>query len=283
MDPLVGVHRSPDPEIRPVQGAVLEAVVEEERVVAEPSAIVEQDLLGVRKRAVQLLADLLVELALLVQIRVTPDLLAFGRWRQGQHPLHRSSGSTPSIFLFNVSILKSTNSILFWNDVIIENLTYLDQRNIKICCAFNGWLYATYSSYYNSTTTHDVTIHILSSKNNGLTWYLKRDIFYGTKNLTNALDIIICGNDSANLQVILGYSVSNTITGSGLTKVYSFNSEVGTIFWQYTVEQSTAATDLKLCSDYSFPAVNSNPYSIGVLYSTNPGPDSLIFKSSILS
>src|ERR1035437_5068556 len=59
-------------------------------------------------------------------------------------------------------------SPIFGFDTFINNQPQQNQRNIAICSAFNGWLYATYSFFDNSVNQDAVTI--LRSKDNGGTW-----------------------------------------------------------------------------------------------------------------
>jgi hypothetical protein len=46
------------------------------------------------------------------------------------------------------------------------------------------------------------------------------------------------------------------------------------------IDPSGSVNDIRICGDHMYPATNSNPYSIAVLYSKNQGADTLIFKSS---
>ena len=73
---------------------------------------------------------------------------------------------------------QSDKSPLFGFDTFINNQPQQNQRNIVICSAFNGWLYATYS-YFDSNVFQDA-LTILRSKDNGVTWSVIFDAPFGS-------------------------------------------------------------------------------------------------------
>ncbi len=172
--------------------------------------------------------------------------------------------------------LKTNRSVLFGNDIVIHDQPERDQRNISICCAFNGWLYAVYS--YNQPD--QANISILKSTDNGLTWNVIIETGFDYYDcIIKKVNIMVCGNSIPNLKLFVGCVILDTLDGSSSGKVWRNKAE------PYTPEEWVLnegnINDLSLASDYMYPAGNSNPYSIATLYSSNgPIMDSLVFLSS---
>jgi len=57
-------------------------------------------------------------------------------------------------------------SPLFGKDIVVNDSSTQDQRNVVICSAFNGWLYCVYSHQVNNLPY----LTALISKDAGLTW-----------------------------------------------------------------------------------------------------------------
>ena len=173
---------------------------------------------------------------------------------------------------------KSGNSVLFGKDIIINNNVNQNQRNVVICSAFNGWLYAAYS--YINMSLGFPSLTILKSEDNGISWSILRDGLDPVINGEfNSLDIIATGDSISNITVYLASLVSNFSLGIGQTYVTGFNGETGDP--EYQLVNEYGGYDVAISSDFMYPSTNSNPFSIGVLYSKNSNQkDSIIFRSS---
>ena len=196
-------------------------------------------------------------------------------------------------FLFFLNIIKSQTSLipysgfplkqydspLFGKDIIIDNNQDRDQRQVSLCSSFNGWIYSLYlyiEPYYGSPS-----YTILKSMDNGITWNVIIDSYYPVQNSKfTSIDFIVSGDSLSNLKLFLAFVVSNSeSTGLGGAHVWRFNGETG--FFENQVLQDNFSHSIAIACDNMYPANNSNPRSIGILYSKyyNTG-DSIIFRSS---
>lgn len=175
--------------------------------------------------------------------------------------------------------LKSTNSIIFGNDIILHNIPSEDQHHVAVCSAFNGWLYAVYT--YHNDTYNFGAFTIMKSVDNGNTWTVFIDAYYPMPNsIFKSIDIIAAGDSVSNLKVFLAGVITNNYSiGDGYAFVFRYNGVSGAPEDQILSE--VAVYDIAIARDYMFKATNSNPYSIGVLFSVYTlNNDSIIFKSS---
>lgn len=175
--------------------------------------------------------------------------------------------------------LKSTNSVLFGKDIIMNNQPDQDQRNVAICSAFNGWLYSA-NSYFDAIDG-DPVFTIIKSIDNGITWTVISDLIMPLQfNKCKSIDLAVIGDSITNLKVIFAGLFSDASTVDlGLAIVWSFNGETGDYEDQLFIQNSIY--DIALATDFNYPALNSNPHSLGVLYSKwSANRDSIIFRSS---
>lgn len=173
-----------------------------------------------------------------------------------------------------------TESPQYFNDVIIENST-LNQRNVRISAAFNGWLYSAYSTY--NTTSNSGGITFRRSKNGGVTW-TTLDSYLVTNVKYDVFDIVVVGTDTNNLTLFMT-GVNNNVTGGTYTLFFDkYNATTGVFTgnWGTGINYGTRKVyDAAIASDYKFPAFGASPYSIGVVYSVYGSPrDSVIFVCS---
>ena len=118
--------------------------------------------------------------------------------------------------------LKSGNSVLFGQDVVIKDSSILNQRQVVICSAYNGWLYAAYSYIIQSTNMAALTL--LKSIDNGNTWDVLWDSPYPLDNSEfKRVDILAAGDSISNIKIFLAGVVSNSFTGLGNTFVIRYN------------------------------------------------------------
>ncbi|MFZ4521089.1 MAG: T9SS type A sorting domain-containing protein [Bacteroidales bacterium] len=170
-----------------------------------------------------------------------------------------------------------TRSVSFGQDIIMNNLPLQDQRNLAICSAPNGWLYASYS--FDSIGDHYSAV--IRSKDNGLTWALLKNLNFNQSNL-NVLkqDIMVCGIDSTDQKLFLTTVTHYFGNNYYLLEVLRCSCDPFTIDSDIILRHSSAIHDAAVVCDFPFQAVNSDQNSIGVIYSTSGAKDSVIFISS---
>jgi len=169
--------------------------------------------------------------------------------------------------------------VLFGSDIIINNQPIQNQRQVTICSAFNGWLFAEYM--YNDIY-NNAAVAVLKSIDNGLTWTpFINGVFPGSRSF-NSLELIATGDSISNLKLFLAFlptSAPKPQTTYSTAYVWRYNGVTGA--FEDGIFEDTPVSSIALCDDFNYPANGSGPYSIGVLYSKKCGNiDSLIFRSS---
>lgn len=168
----------------------------------------------------------------------------------------------------------------YFNDVVIQN-SVVDQRNVRITAAFNGWLYSAYSTYDGTTNSGGITYR--RSKDGGVTWQPFAQ--YSVTNVRyNVFDFVVAGTDTNNLTLFI-VGVNNNVSANTHFMFFDkYNAATGTFLgnWGTGINYGTRKVyDVAIASDYKFPAFGASPYSIGVVYSVYGSPrDSVIFVAS---
>jgi hypothetical protein len=185
----------------------------------------------------------------------------------------------PGNFGEPVIALHPEKSILFGFDSFINNQPQQNQRNAVICSAFNGWLYATYSYFDNNLYQDSFTI--LGSYDNGANWTVLFDGPFGSFQFgISKMDILACGNDTANIKLFVGLGIFDSLNLYHYVDVIRFDKN-GVVELEILHNSSLQNRDFALASDDLYPANNSNPFSIGVVYSKGTNfKDSIVFCSS---
>ena len=182
-----------------------------------------------------------------------------------------------------VSIPSKPQSPFFANDIVIHDSSTQNQRQVKICSAFNGWLYAVYTYHFTKYHCNCPGITILKSIDNGITWNIIDDIFTTpSADTISSIDIAVGGDSISNLKVFLStvlLSGSMEFPGEGdITRFDGDGNYLDGITFQNGI------TGIALSTDIMYPASNSNPFSIGVLYASSSTfpilADSLVLLSS---
>jgi len=167
-------------------------------------------------------------------------------------------------------------SVLFADDIILDDQPDEDQQNIQVCSAFNGDLYAAYS-YFNE---EHAWIKILKSVNNGSDWTVVLDgaIYINHSTVTN-LNILAAGNSLSELKLFLGFCLYDSVTHYQVVALSRYDTN-GVFEDEILQEYLRGIKYIAIASDYMYPATNSNPYSIAAVYSKNNYFDTLVFCSS---
>lgn len=172
--------------------------------------------------------------------------------------------------------LQQNRSVLFGKDIIIHDQQDRNQRNIAICSAFNGWLFAVYSYPIGI----EQAISVLRSTDNGINWELLGEGSMTVASLTTKLDIVVCGSSIDSLKIFVGCVYLNTITNMRWALVIRYNAEPLAYEDELLKLDGGKIKDLALASDFMYPSTNASPFSLGVLLSKAGTNDSIIFLSS---
>jgi hypothetical protein len=172
-------------------------------------------------------------------------------------------------------------SPLFGKDIVIYDQPEQNQKNVAVCSAFNGWLYAAYT-YDSIISSWPYTfINLLRSTDNGLSWssFYNWPIPIPYIDFTD-IDLVTTGNDLTNLKLFFGDTWYDPASSTGHGFVSRFNGVTG--IWEGDLwQEDPDIHNLAIASDYPYPAANSNPFSLAVLYSvTHSGLDSIICRTS---
>lgn len=175
--------------------------------------------------------------------------------------------------------LPAERQAFYSNDIIIENNAPVDQRRVRLSVAFNGWLYAAYTTV---DTSNNGGITIRRSKDNGQNWTTFSSYAYPNVRY-EAFDLVVAGSDTNNLRLYLA-GVNHNSSLSNYT-VYIDKYDATTMNYlgnNYAHDNgSRRVYDISIASDYHQPAFNASPYSLGLLYSKyGSSQDSLIFVCS---
>ena len=158
-------------------------------------------------------------------------------------------------------------SVLFGKDIVINSQPYVDQKDVDICQAFNGWLYCAF--WYPDISTKDCNIIIMKSLDNGLNWNFFFNYMvpgWDYERISN-LDIEVCGKNETDLKFFLGLVIRDTISQFRRAYVIRYNGITGIIEDEVLEDASDHIWDLCLASDFSFPSSGSSSSSIAILYS----------------
>jgi len=180
-----------------------------------------------------------------------------------------------TLIFSNVTIAQS-----FGPDVIIKPQA-LNQRNVEISAAFNGWLYAAYSTFDTGTNSGGISIN--KSVDGGYTW---NTLYSFSVNDTRyeSLDIVVTGTDENSLALHIVGVRHDLLAGTYSIFVKRFDATTGNFLDSpYNLNKGTNRVyDVEIASDYKFPAVGSSPYSVALLYSAyNSTFDSVVSVISL--
>lgn len=155
---------------------------------------------------------------------------------------------------------------LYSNDIIIENSPSINQRNVKLSVAFNGWLYTAFSTFDSTSNSGGITIR--SSRDNGTTWQTMDS--YSVAGVTyESHDIVVAGTDTNNLTLYMVGIYHNTVSPNYVVFVDRYNATTG-LFSGSNFNKSYGSRqvyDVAIASDYRYPAAGVSPYSVGFIYS----------------
>jgi hypothetical protein len=175
--------------------------------------------------------------------------------------------------------LQPYKSFLFGFDTYINDNPQQNQRNIAICSAFNGWLYAIYN-YYDANSNQEAGA-LYRSLDNGVSW---SELWHGPMGWLHMqvkrMDLLVGGHDTTNMKLFIGYCMYDSITTDEWLYIVRYDKN-GNHAEEFLHEYSLYIRDFAMASDDLFPANTSNPFSFAVVFSTRTYlKDSIIFCSS---
>lgn len=153
---------------------------------------------------------------------------------------------------------------LFGKDIIISDKPEEDQRNLVICSAPNGWLYAAYWCHVDT----GFSFFINRSVDSGITWTeITNAHFISTWETIREMDILACGTDPSNIKVFLATVLVTDVEFEDQGAVLRINGITGEIEEDILQDQEFSRIhDISITTDYPHPAEGASPYSIGILY-----------------
>lgn len=154
----------------------------------------------------------------------------------------------------------------FGTDVIIGNTPAINQRQVEITSAFNGWLYAAYTTLDSAADQGGVVIK--RSIDRGVTWQTI-DSYIVTGIRYEDVDILVAGTDTNNLMLYVAGINHNMGVNTYVAYVDKYNA-TGLNFINAIYNKGTGTRqiyEVELASDYQFPAVGASPYSLAILVS----------------
>ena len=186
-----------------------------------------------------------------------------------------------SIGFNGTSFQNKSDAPLYGKDIVIHDSLAQNQRNVSVCSAFNGWLYAIYS-YNNQDIPY---CEILKSVDQGITWEVLLNANFGSEHqIITKLQIIVCGNTVSTLKLFVAEAFRDTtdiLSHTGGVYVIRYNTEPFGFGAIILSDFTSWYKDIAMASDQACPSTNSNPFNLGVLYSKLHGIDSLIFCFSV--
>lgn len=186
----------------------------------------------------------------------------------------------PATILFLCSLI-SFAQVPFGQDVILYQQSGVNQRNAVVTSAFNGWLYAAYTTVNSALNEGGITI--LKSTDNGFNWNVM-DSYTPTDVRYRDVEIEVAGTDTNDLKLFLAAIREDVTAGTYLVFLDEYNATTGDFIGSNFNKSSGIRQiyDIDLATDNLSPAVGSSPYSIGILYSVSgPLRDSILFYSSV--
>jgi hypothetical protein len=165
---------------------------------------------------------------------------------------------------------------LYGLDVIIDNQPSVNQREVCLSVATNGWLYAAFNTYDGAYGG----LKIFRSTDDGETWMLIEDLALPDWR-EDQLDIVVAGYYPDLKLFVAGVAVVPS-TGEHRAWVDRYNGVTGAFETEfYYFSSPNTIYDIAIASDYKWPAVGASPYSVAALYSMyTPSQDELYFISS---
>jgi hypothetical protein len=151
-------------------------------------------------------------------------------------------------------------------DIVINSTPDIDQRDVKLAVAFNGWLYAAYTKVDAGTNSGGITI--MYSTDNGVNWS-QFDSYMVPGYRYTAFDIVVAGTSTADLKLYL-VGVNHNLSLDNYTLYIDTYDAVSHVFIGSPFNESKGNRkiyDISMATDYLYPAVGADPYSVAVVYS----------------
>lgn len=173
--------------------------------------------------------------------------------------------------------INPSRSVLFADDIVINDQPGENQRKVTICSAYNGWLFAIYT--YTSGNLPYLAVY--RSADLGSSWtVLYADIIGVENSFVEKIDAVVLGNTVPDLRLAVGVLCHDSITGSKWAGVSVCNANTGAFEGDILNDQSRDVRDIALASDNLYPASGTNHNTFAVVYSMHEFFDSIVFCSS---
>lgn len=167
------------------------------------------------------------------------------------------------------------------SDAIIDNQPLIDQRRVRIATAYNGFIYAAFTTVDNGAQSGGITIR--KSIDGGATW-TTFDSYAVPFTSYPVFDLVVTGSTPADLVVTLVGVNRNLGNGNDVLYIDRYDG-ISNGYLGSTYNRNFGLDDIMdvaLASDHLFPAVGSAPFSIGLLYTRRmAASDSVAFIGSL--
>jgi hypothetical protein len=173
------------------------------------------------------------------------------------------------------SIPLKPQSALFGKDIIIYDSLNVDQEDVAVCSAFNGWLYAVVT-YYDSIINNMPGFSLMRSTDSGITWtFLYGGIYPANSVKFRSNKLVVLGDSLSNLKVFWSTMYSASSSGLGQAFIWRFNGVTGA--YEAQLYNYNSQCGIAIASDYNYPASTSAHPTLGMVCST---PTQITFYSS---
>jgi hypothetical protein len=155
-------------------------------------------------------------------------------------------------------------------DIIINSAPGIDQRNVKLAIAFNGWLYAAFNNINYATNSGGLTI--MKSTNDGTSWSVM-DSYSDVGFRYPVFDIVVAGTNTNDLKLFIA-GVNNDLNANTYTLYVDIMNATTNAYISSPVHEEKGSRkiyDVSVATDYTYPAVGADPYSVALIYSVNSG------------
>ena len=151
-------------------------------------------------------------------------------------------------------------SILAVGADVVMKPTVVNQTNVKIATAYNGWMYSVFTEHNGVNDS----IFIAHSRNHGLTW----NTLISAPGNYYATDIIVCGNDTNALDLFVSSLLYDGTSGMHTFGVNKHNARTGAFIGTPITESSMDTIyDCALAHDFQHPGAGASPYSVEAVFS----------------
>jgi hypothetical protein len=173
----------------------------------------------------------------------------------------------------------SPTNPIFGKDIVISDQPVQPQQSIALCSALNGWLFSAYT--YHNDSLNTISLRIMKSTDNGISWNQFFDGWLDNGSvIVPKIELMACGYTENDIKLFIGILYYDTIYQYNWASLSRINGNTGILEGELMHIIGGIIRDFSIANDNLFPSVNSNPYSIAVIYSRINNGDSIVIRTS---